>query len=52
MACKKPHRNLESLKRSLEQAAANFSIEILCKEIERWPEHLRLCIETEGDHFE
>ncbi len=40
MACKKPHRHLESLERSLEQALANFPIETLRKEIEWLPEHL------------
>ncbi len=52
MACKKPHRNLESLKGSLEHAAANFPIETLRKALERWAERLRLCIEKVGDHFE
>ncbi len=46
MACKKPHKS------SLEQAAANFPIETQRTAIERWPEHLQLCIEKEGNHFE
>ncbi len=52
IACKKHYRNLESLKHSLEQVVANFHTETLRKAIERRPEHLRLCIEKEGDHFE
>ncbi len=52
MTRKKPHRNLESLKRSLEQAVANFPTETIHTAIERWPERFRLCIEKEGDHFE
>ncbi len=51
MACAKPHLNLESLKLSLEQVAANFPIEMLRKVTEQWPEHLQLCIEKEGDHM-
>ncbi len=38
MNCKKPHCNLESLKRSLEQGGPNFLIETLRKAIEQWPE--------------
>jgi len=52
MACQKHHNNLDSLKRSLVKAAAEIPLETVHTAIAKWPEHLKACIEAEGDHFE
>jgi hypothetical protein len=52
MACKKRHKNLYSLKRSLAKAVAEIPLETVCATIAEWPEHLKACVEAEGGHFE
>ena len=52
IACQKPHRNLESLKRSIVEAASKIPIEKVRTCIEQWPERMRQCIENEDGHFE
>jgi len=52
MACQKHHNNLDSLKRSLVKAAAEFPLETVRAVIEEWPEHLKACVGVEGGHFE
>jgi hypothetical protein len=52
MAYQKRHKNLDSLKRSLVKAAAEFPLETVHAAIAEWPEHLKACVEAEGGHFE
>lgn len=52
MACRKSHKNLESLKKSIQQAAAKIPLETVRACIARWPERLSLCIANKGGHFE
>jgi hypothetical protein len=42
MACQKHHNNLDSLKISLMEAAAEIPLEKVHAMIAEWPEHLRL----------
>jgi hypothetical protein len=50
-ACQKRHNNLNSLKRSLVKAAAEFPLETVRAAIAEWPERLKACVEAEGGHF-
>ena len=52
MACSRQHRNIDSLKRSLVQAAAKFPMDIVRSAIDDWPTRLKACIKARGDHFE
>jgi hypothetical protein len=52
MACRKQHNNLDSLKRSLAQAAAQIPLETVRAAITERPERLKACVGTEGGHFE
>jgi hypothetical protein len=52
MACRKHHNNLDSLKKSFVKAAAEILLEMVLTAIAVWPEHLKVCIEAEGGHFE
>lgn len=52
IACRKPHRNLESLKRSLVKAANAFPMEMVRAAIDDWPRRLKACIAADGGHFE
>ncbi len=51
-ACWKHHPNLKLLKRSIIEAAVKMRLEMIHKSIAKWPEHLQLCIDNEGRHFE
>ena len=50
--CKKRHPNIESLKRSLWKAAADFPDDVLHNSIEGWPQRLKDCVHANGSHFE
>ena len=52
MACQQRHDNLDSLKRSLVNAAAEIALETVRATIAGWPERLKACVEEEGGHFE
>jgi len=48
MVCKKRHNSLDSLKRSLVQAASEIPLETVRAAISEWPERLKACVEAEG----
>ena len=50
--CKKRHPNIESLKRSLRKAAADFPVEVLRNLLYGWPQRLKDCVCTNGGRFE
>lgn len=52
MACKTPHRNLESLKKALIAAASTMSMETVRAAIALWPQRLKACVRAKGSHFE
>lgn len=52
MVCKKKHPSVDSLKRSLKKAVADFPLETLRNCIDEWPQRLRDCIKAKGGHFE
>lgn len=52
MACRVRHPNIESLKRSLENAVANFPMEKVRAAIDEWPGRLKACVRAKGGHFE
>jgi len=43
---------MDSLKRSLVKAAAEFPLETARAATGELPEHLKACVEAEGGHFE
>jgi hypothetical protein len=51
-ACSKPHKNLESLRRSLQQEWDRISSEELRAIVENFPKRLRACIKAKGGYFE
>lgn len=51
-ACKKRHRNLDALKRSILKAADEIPIETIRTYIDDFPKRLKLCIDNKGGHFE
>jgi len=52
MACRKQHKNLESLKRSIVKAVAENPLETLRAAISQWSNILKACVEAESSHFE
>jgi hypothetical protein len=52
MACQKRHNNMDSVKRSLVEAAAEIPLETVRAVIAELPERLKTCFEAEGSHFE
>ena len=52
MACKKRHHNIESLKQSLQKAAADFPVDVLHDSIDEWPQRLKDCVSANDGHFE
>ena len=50
MACRKRHKSLESLRRSLVKAVIPLEMEHAATAA--WPERLKACVEAEGGHFE
>ncbi|XP_055918417.1 uncharacterized protein LOC129950507 [Eupeodes corollae] len=52
MACKTPHRNLDSLKAALLKAASSIPIDTVRAVIDQWPQRLKACIKAKGGHFE
>jgi hypothetical protein len=46
MACQKHHNSLESLRRSLEKAAAEIPLETERVATAEWLEHLKACVEA------
>lgn len=51
-ACCRTHHNLDSLKKSIVNAAKKISLEVIRKAIDDWPKRLKLCYKAGGDHFE
>jgi len=51
MACRK-RNNLDSLKRSLVNAAADIPLDTVRAAIAELPERLKACVGAEGGHFE
>lgn len=51
-ACAKPHKNLESLRQSLQREWAKIPAHELRAITENFPKRLRLCIQAKGGHFE
>ena len=49
--CKKRHPNIESLKRSLWKAVADFPIDVLRNLIDEWTQRLKDCVHANGGHF-
>ena len=52
MACKYRHPNIESLKRSLRKAAADFPVDVLLNSVDEWLQRLKDCVRANGGHFE
>ena len=52
MACKQRHPNIESLKWSLQKAAADFPVDMLHNSIYEQPQRLKDCVHANGGHFE
>jgi transposase len=52
MVCSKRHANIDSLKKSLKAAVANFPMDTVRKSIDEWPDRLKACIKVKGGHFE
>ena len=50
--CKKRDPNIESLKRSLRKAAADFPVDMLTHSIEERPQRFKDCVHANGGHFE
>ena len=50
--CKKKHPSIESLKRSLRKAAADFPVEVLHISIDERPQRLKDCVRANGGHFD
>ena len=48
--CKKRHPNIESLKRYLPKAAADFPVDMLRNSIDSWPQRLRDCVHANDGH--
>ena len=44
IACKKRHPNIESLKRSLRNTAADFLVDVVRNSIDGWPQRLKDCV--------
>ena len=44
--------NIETLKPSLQKAAADFPIDVLHNSIDEWPQRLKDCVHAIGGHFE
>jgi len=51
-ACKKPHPNVESLKRALKKAWNEITLETLIKVVDNFPKRLKACVDAEGGWFE
>lgn len=51
-ACEKPHSNVASLKRALEKAWDEISVEMLAKIVDNFPKRLKKCVDANGGHFE
>jgi len=51
-AFQKCHNNLDSLKKSLEKAAAEIPLETVRAAIGEWSGRLKACVEAGGGHFE
>ena len=49
---KKRHPNIESLKRSLQKAVADFPVDLLRNSIDEWPQRLKDCVHAIGGHIE
>lgn len=52
MVCAKQHHTLDSLKKSLVEAVANFPMDIVRTTIDDFPNRLRRCVKANGGHFE
>lgn len=52
MVCHKRYTNIESLKKALTRAVANFPMEEVRAAIDNWPVRLKACIKAKGGHFE
>ena len=50
--CKVRLPNIESLKRFLRKAAADFRVDVLHNSIDEWPQRLKDCVHAIGGHFE
>ena len=50
--CKKRHPSIESLKRSVRKAAADFPVHVLHNSIDEWPQRLNDCARANVGHFE
>ena len=48
MACKRRHPNIESLKRSLRKAGADFLTDVLRNSIDGWPQRLKVSFCVKG----
>ena len=52
MACKKRHPNIESLKRSLRKASADFPVDVFRNSIDELPQRFKDCVRANGVYFE
>ena len=52
MVCKKRHPSIDSLRRSLVKAVADFPQEVIRNAIDDWPKRLLDCVKAKGGHFE
>ena len=50
--CKKRHPNIESLKRSLRKAAADFPVDVLRNSIDEWLQRQNDSVHANGGQFE
>ncbi|CAJ0934242.1 unnamed protein product, partial [Mesorhabditis belari] len=51
-ACQKPHKNLESLKKSLLKAWEGLDAAYLVATVDAFPKRLKSCIDAKGGRFE
>jgi predicted transcriptional regulator len=51
-ACRKPHPNVESLKKELKKAWKEISLKTLEKIVDSFPKRLKACVDAKGGHFE
>lgn len=50
-ACSKPHKSIESLKKSLTKAWKEIPMDVIRKAIDAFPKRLKMCIDANGGHF-
>ena len=52
MVCTRRHHNLESLKQALVEAVDNFSMDVVCTAMDKWPNRPQRGTRGNSGHFE